>query len=425
MLSPPLFDDGAAREMRKKPLVPSPYRDSRATRTPRFPGVGKVPARETRLRRAVVGNNAGMQRLFHYAAGGDRLVARSIEELASARREGGWIWLDVTGPTPDELWEIAAAFGLDALSIEDVLDVELLPKLDQHPDYLFLVLHGVVTGLGRRLDTAELDVFIGSDFVVSVHADHLAGVESLVDHLDDGHPVASTTPAALAAAIAGAGMRRLLPLLDHLDERIEALEESAVQADPATLRESHALRRDVIMLRRTLGPQREVTLRLSQPGSDLVDVPARRAFSDVYDHQFRMVESLDSARSLLASVVETYRGAVAERTNEVMKVLTVFSAVMLPLTLVAGIWGMNFVEIPAARMRWGFFGMVAAMAIFGVSLWAYFVRRGFIGGSRLKDVPKAIGLGLIHVGTAPVRVVATSVKKRDHVPPESDAEEPA
>lgn len=371
-------------------------------------------------------HNAVMQRLFYRPADGDHLIARPLAEMDAARQDGGWIWLDVTGPTSEELWDIAERFALDALSIEDVMDVKLLPKLDHHPDYLFLVLHGVVTGIDRRLDTAELDVFVGSDFIVSIHADRLAGVESLVDHLDDGHQVTAATPAALAAEITGAGVRRLLPLLDHLDERIEALEELAVQADPATLRESHALRRDVIMLRRALGPQRDVTLRLSQPGSALVDEPAQRAFSDVYDHQFRLVESLDSARSLLASVVETYRGAVAERTNEVMKVLTVFSAVLLPLTLVAGIWGMNFVDIPVARMRWGFYGMMAAMIAFGVSLWAYFVRRGFIGGPQLRDVPKAIGLGLIHAGTAPVRVVTTSriVKRRDAALPGGDLVDP-
>jgi Mg2+ and Co2+ transporter CorA len=159
------------------------------------------------------------------------------------------------------------------------------------------------------------------------------------------------------------------------------------------------------VLRRILGPQREVVRSLSQALSPLFDDPIRRAFADVYDHSFRLVETLDSARALLGAVMDTYRGAVAERTNEVMKVLTVFSAILLPLGLIAGLWGMNFAEIPGSAWRWGFVALLGAMAAFAVGLWVYFVRRGFVGGPKLRDLPKAVGLGLVQIGTAPLRIV--------------------
>ena len=209
----------------------------------------------------------------------------------------------------------------------------------------------------------------------------------------------------LAAVIAEASSRRYFPLLDALEERIEALEDHAITADPHLLTESQALRRDVILLRRILGPQRDVMRQLSQSMSPVLE-PAVRAFGDVYDHYFRLVEALDAGRGLLGGVLDTYRGAVAERTNEVMKVLTVFSAILLPLGLIAGLWGMNFSDLPGSGSEWGFVVLLGVMATIAVGLWVYFARLGFVGEPKLRDLPKSVGLGLVHIGRAPLRMAS-------------------
>lgn len=314
------------------------------------------------------------------------------------------MWLDMADPDPAEVWAVGEKFGLDALSLEDVLDTTLLPKVDDHGRYLFVVLHGVLSG-EERLSTTELDLFIGEDFLITVHYGPVVGVEwiadrvTLMDHLDvEG-------PGVVAAMIAEAGSRRYLPLLDALDERIVALEEAALAADPRVLAENQALRRDVIVMRRILGPQRDVLHRLSSLDFDVLGPTSQRNFGDGYDHNFRLVESFDASRALLASVLETYRGAVAERTNEIMKVLTVFSAILLPLALIAGLWGMNFNELPGEAWRWGFLGILGSMAGIAIGLWLYFVRRGFVGGPRLRDLPKSVGLSLVSIGTAPLRAM--------------------
>jgi magnesium transporter len=315
------------------------------------------------------------------------------------------LWLDIVDPSAEEINAVGQVFGFDPLSLLDVLDITLLPKLDDHGEYLFVVLHGVVTADDQRLKTEELDVFIGDGYLVTAHRTPVASVDLIAEILPSSDQLATRGPAGIAAAIAEAGSRRYLPLLDALEEGIEALEDHAMAADPRTLSGSQALRRDVIMLRRTLGPQREVLRRLSLSMSPIVETTGR-AFSDVYDHYFRLVESLDAARALLGVVLDTYRGAVAERTNEVMKVLTVFSAILLPLTLIAGLWGMNFAEIPGSEQRWGFFGVLGVMAALAIGLWAYFVRRGFVGGLKLRQLPKSVGLGLVHIGAAPLRAVS-------------------
>jgi Mg2+ and Co2+ transporter CorA len=141
-----------------------------------------------------------------------------------------------------------------------------------------------------------------------------------------------------------------------------------------------------------------------------MDDHSRKMFARVALQHQRSLQALEAGRALLGFVLETYRGAVAEQTNEIMRVLTVFSAIMLPLTLIAGLWGMNFVEIPGDDNPWGFRGLVGLMAIGAISLWLYFSRRGFIGAPRLRELPKAVGLGLFNIGTAPIRVVAEGIR---------------
>jgi len=342
--------------------------------------------------------------MFHQPVG-DVVQEFNLHHLDAAVRDGGWIWLDLTNPGEQEIRDLGRQFGFDPLSIQDVLDVTLLPKMDEHGTYMFVVLHGISTDEAGRLTTEEIDFFIRPDLLITAHRSPNAAVDWVAENLTKSDQLTIGGPPGIAAAIAEASSRRYLPLLDALDERIETMEEDAIAGDPRILGDSQALRRDVILLRRTLGPQREVVRALSRSPSPLFNDETRRSFADVYDHYFRLVESLDAARALLAGVMETYRGAVAERTNEVMKVLTVFSAVLLPLGLIAGLWGMNFADVPGSGWRWGFVGLLGMMTAIAVGLWVYFARRGFVGGPKLRDLPKAVGLGLVQVGTAPLRVV--------------------
>ena len=179
-----------------------------------------------------------------------------------------------------------------------------------------------------------------------------------------------------------------------------------MRADPRALAEVHALRRDVIVVRRVLLPQLQIFEDLAEGGHPLIDDQARKAFERLGDYQNRLLEATEAARLLLGSVLETHRAAVADQTNEIVRVLTVFSAILLPLTLISGIFGMNFVRIPLAAHPYGFWILVGLMAVGAIALWVYFGRRGFVGAVRLSDLPRAVGLGLYEVGTAPIRAVA-------------------
>jgi magnesium transporter len=347
-----------------------------------------------------------MIRLFHKHDSHAVLVERPPEDLEAARSEEGWIWIDVLDPTEAELHQLGADFAIDPLTLNEIHNPTVFPKVDDWGSYLFVVLHGS-SRHGDKLTTSELDFLLGKEFLITVHRDDSPSLAFVIENSLRTAAFSRGGPDQMLGRIAETQGQRYLPLLDELDDQIEQLEERSLQSDPTVIVDVQALRRDAVILRRVIGPQREVLLNLGGDFSDLIGDRARRRFQSVYDHHYRLVESLDASRGLLASVLDTYRSAVSERMNEVMKVLTVYTAILLPLSLMAGLYGMNFVNIPELQWRWGYFGLVGIMAALAVGQWVYFSRRGFIGGPSLRKMTGVVGKGLAIVALAPVRTVGS------------------
>lgn len=317
----------------------------------------------------------------------------------------GWLWIDVTDPTADEISDLARRFDFDPLVVEDLGDDTLFPKVDDFPDYVFCVIHAPdVTG--DRILTREIDVLLFADALITVHRAPVDVIQSMVVHAQVTPGFADGGPDRMFARLAELTGRAYLPLLDHLDVRIEELEEASLRGDPQIIADVQRLRSDTSRIRRVVAPQREVLRALSEGERSVIGARAARRFSSVYDHHHRVTESLDAARQLLGSVMDTYRSTVAERTNEVMKVLTVYSVILLPLSLLAGIYGMNFANMPELQWQWGYLGLLAVMSVAAVSQWTYFVRRGFIGRRHIRLSPWAVGRGLAVAAKAPIKVLS-------------------
>lgn len=315
--------------------------------------------------------------------------------LAEIRAAGGWVWLDVTGFSPGEVHEVGGEFGFDPLAVEDVLDWSQHPKVEDHAGYTFVVGHGLSVESSDRLRTAEYNVFVADDFLVTFHQEDLPGFGWGREHVTSPGTMAESAPDLLWARVAEAGSSRFQPIADGLEERIDELEEHALAAKPSVPAEVLALRRDVQTLRSAVVAQRDAYRVIARGDLPGISPRGARRLSHVFDDFNRLAELLEGSRLLLGSVLETYRSTVAERANEVMKVLTVFSAIILPLSLVAGIYGMNFSNMPELRTRWGYFVVVGVMVVVAVVLWLYFARRGFVGGPKFHRVPKVVGRGLV------------------------------
>lgn len=317
------------------------------------------------------------------------------------------LWLDISGEEPAQVAQLLARFEID----RDVLvrdDGDYFRAIDERPDSIHVVLSVPEPSQRGRLVINRVSAILQKRIFVIEHDKPVPALDHLWDpEILDRYAVRSA--ATLLALFSRAAGRQILPLVEELEERIDGLEDLAFEGDPKTLTEAHTLRRELITLRRVVGRQRDIMEYLSTSVNEVV-VGDHTAFMIATENAGRLADALESGRGLLGSVLDTYRGAVADQTNEIIRLLTVFSAILLPLTLIAGILGMNFEFIPTADQSWGFWVSVAGMAAIALGLWVYFATRGFVGRPRLRELPKAVGLGLIQVGTAPVRALASGVE---------------
>lgn len=351
-----------------------------------------------------------VRRLFHKPSPEAALTEVSPDLLERFITQPGFLWLDLEGEEPAEVMELGVTLGLDPSTVQEAAEESLRPRVDEHPEYVFVVLNGVAAGESTRLRNSEVDMFIGERILITIERAALPTVEAIQDLVGQPTSVFLSSPAHLAASIGMLISKRMVPLIEALEARIDELEELAFKADPLTLADVHALRRDTVVLRRIVVPQREVFSDLALSTNPVIDKTASRAFDATHEHHSRVADYLDGARALLASVLETYRGAVADQTNEIVRILTVFSATLLPLGLIAGIWGMNFANLPGSTLDWGFYVLIGVMAVVAVGFWIYFSRRGFVGAPRLRDLPRSVGLGLVQVGVAPIKTVASGME---------------
>jgi len=350
-----------------------------------------------------------MIRLFEFQPQAKSAVRIQADELIEAPPEG-WVWVDVESETLSTSTDLGRKLGIHAAVVEEATTTTSVPILEEHADFLSLALLGYRSGSGERLKTTRVEVFVGNHFLMTVHDGPLPTLGWLQERIEAGAELQDMSPMALLAHMVLAGSRRYLPLIQELENQIDGLEELAMVGNPRTITEVHVLRRDVTLLRRALGSQLRVAEGVVDSEHPTIDAQARYVFEKAVEHQTRIIESLEAARVMLGSALETHRGAVADQTNEIVRVLTVFSAVLLPLGLIAGMWGMNFSRVPGGDTSAGFWVMLGLMTILAVGIWIYFARRGFVGAPRVRELPKAVGLGLIHVGTAPIRVLAGGIE---------------
>lgn len=355
---------------------------------------------------------SGVRILHHQAGNGVMIPLDTLDQarVEEARDNGDFVWIDLLAPDRAQVAELAERFGWDRITVEDVFDDRHLAKFSDYTEYLFIVLNSLGPP-GRRIGAVEVNAYLTDACLVTIRHEPVPPLEELIEACQRSPGLSEGGADRMLARVAAAVVAPFFPLIDTLEDRIEGLEDLAIERNPAVIGEVQVLRSDVTRLRRFVAPQRDVMMALSRPQSTpLIGSRARLRFADTYEHVYRIVEALDGERLLLAAVLETYRSAVAEEMNQVMKVLTVFSAIILPLTLLTGIWGMNFENMPELTWTWGYFAALGLIATAGIGMWLWFVRKRFIGGPRLRHLPKAIGIGLFEVATLPVRGFAAVVR---------------
>jgi magnesium transporter len=305
---------------------------------------------------------------------------------AFASREG-LLWVDICDTTEEDGRFLERTFGFHHLAVEDCISPRVhAPKIDDFGEYIFVILHGINHASESHIvETTELEMFISSRYVISNHNSPMYSVDHvrrLVE--DDARPMRRGADF-LAYALMDTMIDNILPTIDEMGDRAEEIEEEVIRSPQQTTLEAILqLKRSALRIHRIAAPQRDVLNRLSRGEFRAIGEQARIFYRDVYDHIMRIEDMNQSLRDRASDALSTYLSSVANRQNETMRVLSIVATIFLPLMLVAGVYGMNFENMPELRWGWAYFAVlgfmitviVAALLWFRARNWMTWGRRG-------------------------------------------------
>lgn len=300
----------------------------------------------------------------------------SLEDIHLGRYV--WCWIDFSEPTTEESGLLSSFFGFHPLAIEDCLHVLQRPKLDYYEEYQFLVLHAMNP---ETLNTVEVDLFIGSNYLVSYHKKPLVEVDQAWDKMQSrthDRKIWSQGPYAAAYMIIDSLVDNYFPCVYSIEDDLDELEKKGSRESVELLmNQVFMLRSRLLKLRRTIVPMRDLMYRVLNSQHIQGEKEPRVHFSDIYDHLLKLSEMIDSNREMTADLRDSYISLNSNRMNGIMKTLTVITTVFMPLTLIAGIYGMNFVNMPELEWKYGYFFVLGIMAALGIWMILAFMKRGW------------------------------------------------
>jgi magnesium transporter len=299
-------------------------------------------------------------------------------------------WVNVEGlGDSDVVRRLGDVFGLHSLALEDVLNTHQRAKVEQYGDHLFIV--------ARRLEGEshvhgdQLAMFLGKRFVVTFHHRLGDGLDPVRERIRQARGVIRTSgPDYLAYAVLDCVVDSYFPILEHIGELIENLEGAIIGGtDRQMISRIHAVKSRLLALRRAIWPLREALHALVRDPTPVIQEETRVFLRDCADHTFQIIDLVETYRELTGDLMELYHSSLANRMNEVMQVLTVIATIFIPLTFVAGVYGMNFIGMPELKWRWGYPAVWMAMASIAGGLLLYFRYKGWLPRGRSPAAERA------------------------------------
>lgn len=295
---------------------------------------------------------------------------------------GHVLWVNVNGvASPGLMKALESEFGMHPLTLEDIQHAEQRPKVEEYGGYLYVVVRMLKEDAEEGLDSEQVSVLLGDGWVLTLQEGKPGDVfEPLREALRAGRPqIRSRGADYLLYSILDAVVDAFFPILDKVAEQAEALEEDVLEGAEANPREKlQDLRRDLRTIRQVAQPQRDALASLERNEPEWIRPATRTFMRDVSDHATRVVDAVEANRDLVASLMDLHLGNMTQRTNEAMRVLTVVATIFIPLTFIAGVYGMNFDHMPELRSPWGYPVAMAFMAALGIGMYVAFRRRGWV-----------------------------------------------
>ncbi|RMD82269.1 MAG: magnesium and cobalt transport protein CorA [Lentisphaerae bacterium] len=306
----------------------------------------------------------------------------SIEETLLFRDTATVTWINITGLHDVEVIEaIGQAYGIHPLVIEDILHLGQRPKIEFFDGYIFTVIKMIrVEEETGALDVEQVSLILGPSFVMTFQEKEGDVLDPLRKRIHEGKGrIRKSGADYLFYAIIDIIVDNYFVVLDHLAENLDELEEQVISSvDLSVLNTLHKIRRELIRLRKNIGPMREELAVLYREEDILITDNTLPYFHDLHDHIIRIIENLDTMRELVSGLRELYLSGVSTRTNEIMKVLTLVGTLFIPLTFIVGVYGMNFTYMPELKWRWGYPLVWFIMLLIAAGMIRYFRKKNWI-----------------------------------------------
>lgn len=314
-----------------------------------------------------------------------------IEALPGLLRDDRVTWIEIEGLGDEALLRrLGAIFHIHPLALEDVVNAPQRPKAEEYAEHLLLI-----TRMARLINAYDVDreqvaIFVGKTYILTFQEHYRDGdvLDPVRQRIREGiGPICSFGADYLGYALIDTIIDAYYPVVEALSERLEKLEDRILsgRSSRTVLDRLNRIKNDAIVLRRAMWPQLEALNRLQRDPTRFLSDDVRLYLRDTTDHCAQVVDVLDSSRELINGMLNTYLSLVSNKTNEVMKVLTIMSSIFIPLTFVAGVYGMNFAYMPELSSRWGYPAALIVMAIAVIGLLVYFYRKGWLGGGDEDD----------------------------------------
>lgn len=317
----------------------------------------------------------------YFPVGGSFQKDISPEQLNTALSSGqGFVWISLENTSHDEVMEVLdRQFHFHPLAIEDSLSLGYqIPKVDDYNSYIFIIFQAILADDALDdLQTVELDLFLGENYLVTCFTEQSMPVlQNVWRRIERDSRIYSHGPDFFCHAILDNIVDDYLPLIDEMESEIDWIEDAVVaKPAPQTLEKLLSLKHSIMSLRRIISPQREVINRLSRDEFPQIKQYSRVYFRDVYDHLIRIQDLTDAIRDVISGSMDIYLNSTSLRLNEVMKALTIVSTIFLPLSFVAGVFGMNFRFMPGLESPAGFWVISLIYVVIALGMLGYFKYR--------------------------------------------------
>ncbi|MFD2443274.1 magnesium/cobalt transporter CorA [Bacillus sp. CGMCC 1.16607] len=309
------------------------------------------------------------------AIGKDKKIYTGIEISKLTSEHYQWYWVDFDQPTDEEISYLHEPFQFHPLAIEDCIHTLQRPKLDYYEDYTFFVTQSINSG---TFEKEEVNFFLGENYIVTFHQNQSIEMDDVWQRLILSKSSKNWDPAHVLYYVLDKIVDNYFPLVYQIEDTLNEIDDNSNQKSmEALLDHLFETRHHLLILRHTISPMRDLAYRMLNSQRLTAIVHKKEYFSDIYDHLLKLMEMIEASRELTTDIRDSYLSLNSHETNRVMKVLTIITTIFMPLTFIAGLYGMNFKHMPELAWKYGYFGTLIIMLIIAITMFIWFKKKGW------------------------------------------------